>query len=115
MFLFFIICTGLVASTELSDEAVFNRNSSESINARFQPRKPEGGRLFSFDTRRGSQSELATCKAFMCYMPPLFFFTETKIGHIYIVSKLSIEKLWENVGVTCDALTFSIADLSCEN
>ncbi|XP_027046017.1 uncharacterized protein LOC113673773, partial [Pocillopora damicornis] len=31
----------LVASTELSDEAVFNRNSSESINARCQPRKPE--------------------------------------------------------------------------
>ena len=41
MFLFFIISTGLVASTELSDEAVFNRNSSESINARCQPRKPE--------------------------------------------------------------------------
>ena len=27
----------------------------------------------------------------MCH--PFFFFTEIKIGHIYIVSKLSIEKL----------------------
>lgn len=94
MFLFFIIFTGLVASTELSDEAVFNRNSSESINARFQPRKSEGGKLFSFDTRRGSQSELATCKAFMCYVPPLFFLHRNKNRpYIYIVSKLSIEKL----------------------
>lgn len=42
MFLFFYyFYRSIVASTELSDEAVFNRNSSESINARCQPRKPE--------------------------------------------------------------------------